>query len=291
MAPDQQIDIDGFAQYLSKKGKQPATIESYCSDMRGFVDYAQKSGLPIKMIELNTLVHFQQYLKEHDELPNSIRRKVIGIRQFYRYMADTKKIQASPFDAIAIPERSELRIKSEKIKKIDDHINTSPLPQSFKAKRDLAALCLLGLEGLKVSELVLLTWADILLSPDCTSVRVPGQRQRTISIDPLASRCLMIYREAWIQETQNQAFTKVFVGFKGRDASLVLPEVTRHGVKHMIYEIGNSLGIKHLNAETLRHLAIDHLIAKGLSSEAIMNHLGLRAIGNIAKHFKATHES
>ena len=67
--------------------------------------------------------------------------------------------------------------------------------------------------------------------------------------------------------------------------------MTRHGLKFILYEWGEKAGTKHLNTELLRHFAVTHLLREGRSPEEIMQHLGLRRMGNIAKHIAALSKS
>jgi hypothetical protein len=60
--------------------------------------------------------------------------------------------------------------------------------------------------------------------------------------------------------------------------------MTRHGLKFVMYELGEKIGISKLNSELLRHHAIRHQLASGKSPEDLMGHLGLRRLGNIARH-------
>jgi hypothetical protein len=60
--------------------------------------------------------------------------------------------------------------------------------------------------------------------------------------------------------------------------------MTRHGLKFILYELGDKAGLSKLNTEQLRHFAVTYLIGLGRTPEEIMAHLGLRRIGNIAKH-------
>ena len=84
---------------------------------------------------------------------------------------------------------------------------------------------------------------------------------------------------------QNPHKIQMFCAFKGRDSALQLPSMTRHGLKFALYEIGDKVGIDKLNSETLRHHAVCYLLEKGKTTAEIMEHLGLKRPGNIAKHF------
>ncbi|MCX6124337.1 MAG: hypothetical protein NTV34_06250, partial [Proteobacteria bacterium] len=79
--------------------------------------------------------------------------------------------------------------------------------------------------------------------------------------------------------------SKIMIGFKGSEACYLLPDLTRHGVKFALYELGNLAAIPHLNTEDLRHYAMGHKVRLGFTPEMLMNHLGLRTPGKTSRHF------
>ncbi len=63
-----------------------------------------------------------------------------------------------------------------------------------------------------------------------------------------------------------------------------LGKLSRHGLKFLLYELGEETGIKGLNSEILRHFAVYFLLAKGLEIEEVMNRFGLKRPGIILGH-------
>jgi integrase/recombinase XerD len=285
-----QATVARFGENLKSRGKQPATVESYCRDAQRFLDYLGRSKLPLNQVESTTLVGYQGYLREEcEERDNSIRRTVIGIRQFFRYLNHERAIGASPFDHVPIPLRDETlpdALDEEDIETLLE-VASSGRPDC-KASRDAAMVSLLAREGLKANELISLTWKDLLKERETASLRIGGNRSRAVVLSTATAQLINAYRThydnikhpAILQSTQKH----MFISFKGREAASPLPEMTRHGLKFILYEIGDKAGISRLNTEQLRHFAVNYMIGLGRSPEEIMGHLGLRRIGNIAKH-------
>lgn len=282
--------IEQFSDHLKAKGRQTATRESYCRDAKLFLDYLAKQDYKTENLEPDTLVKYQQHLAESEkERINSIRRKVIGIRQFFRFLVDIKVITSSPFDHVPIPERYEVvptPLNEKKFEKLLDTLKKSL--DSLKISRDYAILNILAFEGCKANELINLRWNDLQISQSIPSISIRGLRSRTIEILPKTKESLVAYKDLYT-ETKKKDPIKfqedyVFIAFKGKDGSTVIPKMTRHGLKFMLYEIGEKMGLKTLNTEALRHYAISNLILSGKSPEEIMHHLGLRRLGVIAKH-------
>src|SRR6185503_7892493 len=104
-----QNTVGRFADSLRARGKQPATVESYCRDAQRFLEYMARYKLTPSQLEPETLIAFQEFLREGcEERENSVRRTVIGIRQFFRYLSESHAIKATPFDAVPIPVRDDV---------------------------------------------------------------------------------------------------------------------------------------------------------------------------------------
>ncbi|MBM4250699.1 MAG: hypothetical protein FJ146_01880 [Deltaproteobacteria bacterium] len=285
-----QNSVTLFAEHLKSRGKQPATIESYCRDASGFVNYLRNHRLTVDQIEPGTLLAYQDHLRaDLTERENSVRRTVIGIRQYFRFLTDKSLVKASPFDSVAIPQRDDRLRRGLEIEVIARLLEAASQSQpSWKGTRDAAIIALLAYEGIKANEIIALRWSDLMTDLATAYLHIGGSRARSIRLGPESHRLLAAYQRQYHtlnHPVLSQAKEKLmFISFKGRDASCPLPNMTRHGLKFIVYELGDKVGTKSLNTEQLRHFAVTHLIAQGMAPDDIMAHLGLRRLGNIAKH-------
>lgn len=282
--------VEQFQAALRAKNRQPATVESYSRDAQDFLRFLQQSGLAIRAVEPETLLWFRDHLLHSiQEAENSVRRKVIGVRQFYRFLVDERVIDDTPFDSVPLPERDESLRKAVNESVLEQMINSLP-GASLKQARDRAILHLLGFEGIKANELIQLKWTDHLQSKGLRTLSIPGNKARTIALASQSAASLEAYAQrfnTWwsTQDAAEQGrYQWIFVAFKGKDSSLVLPEMTRHGLKFMLHELGERFDLKQLHTEGLRHHAIQFQLASGKTAEEVMAHLGLRRLGNIGKH-------
>lgn len=279
--------LEKFADALRSKGKLPATVESYCRDAKEFLSYLERHRLPKSQVEPETLVAYQSHLStDGEDRENSVRRKVIGVRQFFRFLTDTRAISSTPFDDVPIPSRLDHLPQGLEEKQIFRLLGACTSPSLLKEGRDLAILCLLAFEGLKANELIELSWDDFICIGSGGSLRIRGQRSRSIALQPQSAERLLNYKERFgsIVPDAKKAECSMFVSFKGKDGASLLSTMTRHGLKFMLYELGEKAGVPHLNTELLRHYAVSFQLSLGRSPEEIMQHFGLRRMGNIAKH-------
>ncbi len=159
--PHEEI-VERFASSLYSRDKQVATVESYCRDANEFLRFLHHFKKPINSVEPETLLAFRDHLLfEEQDKENSVRRKIIGVRQFFRFLAAEKMIGGSPFDEMPLPERDEGMKKTLPAKKIASVI-AGLHPNGLKSARDLAILHLLAYEGVKAGELIDLQWRDFI---------------------------------------------------------------------------------------------------------------------------------
>ncbi len=290
MTPTTDDILKRFADNLRSKDRQAATVESYCRDAIEFLRYLDSFKLPLKAVEPETLLAFRDHLSfSEKDRENSVRRKIIGIRQFFRFLAVEKVISDSPFDAMPLPERDEA-LKQPIIPGQIESALLSMQSSHLKSARDIAILRLLAFEGIKAHELTDLQISDFVASSTAGSLFVPGVKSRSILLSPASTEAVvgyLNYFKGWLATrsiSQQAQFHWLFVSFKGKDGSLVLPRMTRHGLKFLLYELGERFQIPHINTENLRHYAIEYFLENGWDAERIMQHLGLRRLGNIAKH-------
>lgn len=280
------MDLKAYQTYLRQLGKSPSTVSSYVSDAWAFLNFLQNASIPIQSVEISTLEEFQNFLKQdRAEKPNSIRRTIIGARQFFRYLVTQNVIIDSPLDMYPIPKRIETERSKIDLTILEDLLHTARgASPAIKSLRDQSLLCLLGYEGIKASELVGLKWSQLVISGNLGSLRISGTRSRIIELTGETTSLLRSYREA-IQELDSLYSQKnMFVAFKGRNSKYLLSSLSRHGLKFTLYEIGATAGIDHLNSEDLRHCAIQHQLALGKSTEEVLRHLGLKRPGLISIH-------
>jgi integrase/recombinase XerC len=290
MTPTNSDILKKFAESLRMKDRQAATVESYCRDATEFLRYLDNFKMPLKSVEPETLLAFREHLSHAEkDKENSVRRKIIGIRQFFRFLALEKVISDSPFDSMPLPERDDQLLKPILPGQIENALKGMHA-QNLKSARDIAILRLLAFDGIKAHELIELQIKDFISAKDQGSLFVPGVKSRSIQLAPETTAAMKVYQDYFqnwfetLKPARQSEHRWLFVSFKGKDGSLVLPKMTRHGLKFLLYELGERFKIPNINTENLRHYAIEHLLIEGWDAEQIMAHLGLRRLGNIAKH-------
>ncbi len=281
-----------FSEHLKTSGKLQATIESYCRDARNFIAFLESHQTTVKQVFPETLIEYKTYLESQSETQNTIRRATIGVRQFFRFLVSKKIISSSPFEMVTIPQRNEDLPKQLSCESIESLIQSALCNGSnVQAKRNALIICLFAYDGLKATEIINLSKASIVHSHDCSTLKIGGSKARVIKLNNKTGAAAREYEKGLKLFFAEKNITPgneyhYLIAFKGKDQAVVIPKLSRHGLKFIIYELGMSLNIDKLNGEQLRHFALEYMINKGMSPEDIMGHLGLKRLGNIAKHLQ-----
>jgi site-specific recombinase XerD len=271
-------ELQSFALELKAEGKSASTVDSYVRDTRKFLQFLEKHRISPLKVEHDYIASFKDTIPSE----NSYRRGLIALRRFYDHLHQEGRIQENPLKGIAIPKRNEALpkpITPEDLSTILTRLEG--IQDRFIHLRNLVIVKLLALEGLKATEIIELRHSGFALG----RLRIPGVKARTIVPHPTTIDTLRSYSTEWTHFLREHGIRTpyMFISFHGREG--VLEQMTRHGLKFIIYEIGEWVAMSHLNTEILRHHAIEYQKGQGKSIEQIMQHFGLRRAGNIKKHF------
>ena len=90
--------INEFAKYQKLLNKSELTIIGYCNDISVFAKWFNGQNdylFNIDKITPTDIRLYKQYLIEHEYKPNTINRRLLGLKYFINWGIDTKKIKTS----------------------------------------------------------------------------------------------------------------------------------------------------------------------------------------------------
>jgi integrase/recombinase XerD len=151
-----------------------------------------------------------------------------------------------------------------------DRLIAQPDVSTPRGVRDRALIEVLYATGLRVSELLALTHADVNFEAGYLTCMGKGSKQRIVPIGDEAASWLTRYeREARPELLGRRASTRLFVNARGGGA------LTRSGFWRILKEYGKAAGIsRSLSPHVLRHSFATHLLDRGADLRAIQVMLG-----------------
>jgi integrase/recombinase XerD len=263
--------LDEFSDTLwLEDGLSKNTLESYRRDLKKFALWlGQQRNMQLLQAAHADIQGFLAYLVvEQKARATSTSRAISSLKRFYQYLLRQNKISSDPTLQIATPKLPRSLPKSLSEQDVEQLLNAPDINTPL-GLRDRAMLEVLYASGLRVSELVSLSLAQI--SQDMGVIRVMGKgsKERLVPIGEEALSWIRRYLdEARPVLLDNQLDSAMFVTARGRSMTrqMFWCLIKRHA-KH-----GGLL--KPLSPHTLRHAFATHLLNHGADLRVVQLLLG-----------------
>jgi len=266
--------INGFKDYINiELGLSKLTGHAYLFDVNEFLDFfiTQKyESFHIKCIE-----DFAKELKNRKYLSiNTIVRKVMSIRVFYKYLFNTGKIK-----------KNELKymnpIKKEYTKPnicTEQDVNKILLSiYGMNSARNRAIILVMFDSGLRVSEVCNLLLRNVCMNKKEIIVWGKGSKERMV---PTTQRCVNSICEYLKERKGDSEFL-----FLCNNSS---NQVSRQYITNMITSLSRKSRIKHITSHTLRHGFATTLMNNGLDIYKIQRLLGHDSIDSTQRYMSVS---
>jgi len=266
----------GFKAYLQlERSLADASIEAYLQDLEKMIQYLTLYFPTIGPSSV-TLEHLQALIKWSGELgmfASSQSRMISGLKTFFNYCLAEQLCTSDPTELLDLPRLKRSLpdlLAFEEIEMMIAAIDHSkPEGQRNRAILEVMYSC-----GLRVSEIVNLSFPMLYLDDEFIRVIGKGNKERLVPIGDAAIKYLKLY----LQTSRNQLTIKpgneevVFLNRRGA-------KLTRVMVFIIIKDLANKAGIvKNISPHTLRHSFATHLVEGGADLRAVQEMLGHESI-------------
>lgn len=266
----QELIEEYFAYLAIERGASPLTIEAYGKDLAAYREFLESRGImQLAAIERDDILAFQQAQLGEGFAVSTIERRLSAIKGLHRFALREGYVDVDPAQAIPLPKKPARLpdvLSIQQVSDLLDEIDTS----TPAGKRDATMLEVLYGCGLRVSELVNLDVANVLVDEGFLRVFGKGSKERVVPISGLAFSRLMEYLNEVRPELVNPhapANGALFLNARGG-------RLTRQSVHRIVTRAGMSIGVKNLHPHTLRHSFATHLLEGGADLRSIQDMLG-----------------
>ena len=258
---DQFIDF-----YWLSTGASKNTLAAYRSDLKIFNKWlAGKS-----FISVNSK-HIQDYFsdRQKNNISSSSQARILTcLHSFYQYLLANQLIKKDPTEQLSQPKLEKKLPVFLNIQEVEKLLE-APSSSSLFGQRDRAMLELLYSCGLRVSELINLSYHNINLKEEFIRIHGKGNKERVLPMGEMAIDYLMQYetnaRPVLLKNGQSDSY---FLSNRGSAMS-------RQNFFYIIKAYANQVGIdKPLSPHSLRHAFATHLVQKGADLRSVQLMLG-----------------
>jgi integrase/recombinase XerC len=262
------VFLDAYHQHLRASVTNSAhTLRNYMSDLQQFVDFAGSTARSPASLDRTLVRRYITWLRA-DHHPKSVARKLSVLRGFCRFLVRRGTLGTDPTAGVRPPKQG--RGLPAHLS-VDDafRLLDAPTDGTWRGLRDRALLEVLYACGLRVSELVGLSWKNV--DPELETVRVLGKggKERVVPIGQPALAALTVYRERVKAEggpcgVEDPVFLNSrFTRLTTRSVARTVDRFTRLSGTHI-----------KASPHVLRHSFATHLLGSGADLRAIQELLG-----------------
>ncbi|WP_186650356.1 tyrosine-type recombinase/integrase [Fluviispira vulneris] len=275
--------LELFLKNLHTKGASPHTIKAYKLDLLDYLKHLKENECSEEAASLYSLVvdatsiefkSYKEYLGQSS--PATIQRKFITLRRFLSWCLKEGFRKNPVPEPPKLPSSQPLAPRWLKRNELNSLFR---LVEKQGNKRNEAIVQLLFHTGLRVSELVSLTWEDIhigryegLLTVKCGK----GQKKRFVPLNATARKVLLELKDV---SSQKEAKDFLFHGKRG--------PLNENGVLKLFYTLSSSLSMDTKNKITphrLRHTFCKTLLDKKESIEKVSTLAGHSSLSTTQKY-------
>lgn len=262
--------LEQFVAHLSvERGLSGNTLDAYRRDLTRYLRFLEEAGTDdvrrAREADVSALV---RALDGAGLDPASISRNLSAVKTFHRFLSAEGLVEEDPAERV-VPPRLRRGLPAvlnifEVERLLEQPDLTTPL-----GVRDRAMLEALYALGLRVSELISLRMADLLLDAEIVRVIGKGDKERVVPIGAEATEHILYYlRNVRPALAKPHSGDVLFLNWRGG-------KLTRMAVWKMLKACARRAGIqKDVSPHTLRHSFATHLLEGGADLRAVQEMLG-----------------
>jgi integrase/recombinase XerD len=268
-------DIQQFLDHLRvERELTPATVEAYGRDLALFARFAaDRKVADAASVRSIDVLDFLAFLTERKLSPRSQARRLIALRQLFKFLKAERRSPTDPTEDVELPRYGRKLPEFLTVEEVD-RLLAAPDRRTPRGARDAAMLETLYATGLRVSELVKLRLRDLNFDAGYLMAYGKGRKERLVPVGESALAALRAYVEG---------ARMVFSGPRALDALFLTHHggpMTRQGFWKLLGRYAVAAAIrKRISPHKLRHSFATHLVERGADLRAVQAMLGHADIG------------
>jgi integrase/recombinase XerD len=261
-----------------ERGRSPNTLAAYRRDLAAYQEFLTGRGLAATEVTEPVVEDYLAFLRAAGRAPASVARALVSVRSLHRFLEDEGQVATNPAGEVQrpkVPSGLPKALSEAEVAALLDAVTGD----DAVARRDRAILEVLYGCGLRVSELVGLSLADLDLGAGLLRAFGKGSKERVVPVGRLACEALgdwlrhggrdAMVPERWARRGDAEA---VFLNTRGG-------RLSRQGAWGIVRHYGDAVGLgDRLSPHVLRHSCATHMLDHGADIRVVQELLGHASI-------------
>ena len=278
--------IDTFLKYLRfERNYSGKTIVSYRIDLEEFEDYLKKVDAEKSLVtaDADLVRSWMVYLMEKDRSVATVNRKLSSLRSFYRFLLRRRIVDLDPMLKVVGPKKQKTLPSFLRVQEMDRLLDECSVNEGFEGVRDRLILEMFYATGMRLSELIGLSDADVDLSAKLLKVTGKRNKQRLIPFGEELWTDLLGYIKLR-NETLPDRDSALFVR---KDGKRMYPELVYRLVRRNLSKVAT---LKKRSPHVLRHTFATAMLNGNAELQAVKELLGHESLATTEIYTHTTFE-
>ena len=278
--------IDTFLKYLRfERNYSEKTIVSYRIDLEEFEDYLKKVDAEKNLVtaDADLVRSWMVYLMEEGRSVATVNRKLSSLRSFYRFLLRRRVVDLDPMLKVVGPKKQKTLPSFLRVQEMDRLLDECSVNEGFEGVRDRLILEMFYATGIRLSELIGLSDADVNLSAKLLKVTGKRNKQRLIPFGEELWMDLLGYiklRNETLPDRDDALFVR-------KDGKRMYPELVYKIVRRNLSKVAT---LKKRSPHVLRHTFATAMLNGNAELQAVKELLGHESLATTEIYTHTTFE-
>ena len=278
--------IDTFLKYLRfERNYSEKTIVSYRIDLEEFEDYLKKVDAEKNLVtaDADLVRSWMVYLMEKGRSVATVNRKLSSLRSFYRFLLRRRVVDLDPMLKVVGPKKQKTLPSFSRVQEMDRLLDECSVNEGFEGVRDRLILEMFYATGMRLSELIGLSDADVDLSAKLLKVTGKRNKQRLIPFGEELWMDLLGYiklRNETLPDRDDALFVR-------KDGKRMYPELVYKIVRRNLSKVAT---LKKRSPHVLRHTFATAMLNGSAELQAVKELLGHESLATTEIYTHTTFE-
>jgi integrase/recombinase XerC len=278
--------IDTFLKYLRfERNYSEKTIVSYRIDLEEFEDYLKKVDAEknLATADADLVRSWMVYLMEKGRSVATVNRKLSSLRSFYRFLLRRRVVDLDPMLKVVGPKKQKTLPSFLRVQEMDRLLDECSVNEGFEGVRDRLILEMFYATGMRLSELIGLSDADVDLSAKLLKVTGKRNKQRLIPFGEELWMDLLGYiklRNETLPDRDDALFVR-------KDGKRMYPELVYKIVRRNLSKVAT---LKKRSPHVLRHTFATAMLNGNAELQAVKELLGHESLATTEIYTHTTFE-
>ena len=273
-----------------EKGRSANTLAAYRRDLAAYVEFLGGRRVTLNGVTEDVVEDYVAFLRAGRRAPASVARAMVAVRGLHRFVVDEGGAGTDPTGEVGTPRVPQGLPKALTEAEVANLLGAVAGDDGV-TRRDRAILEVLYGTGLRISELVGLSLADVALDEGILRAFGKGAKERIVPVGRMARQALA----EWLAPAGRGALAPARWARRGDAEAVFLNtrggRLSRQGAWGVVRKHGDRVGLgDRLTPHVLRHSCATHMLDHGADIRAVQELLGHASISTTQVYTKVSTE-